>query len=222
MRAASSGVLMSPLPMTGMLYGLLDAGDELPVGGAAVALGAGARVDGDGFDACCLGQLGDVDGDDGVFVPAGAELDGERDFYSGADRLEDFAEQREVAEEAGAAALHDFFGGAAEVDVDGVVAEVLDHSGGVGHDLRVGAEELRGDGVLVFLEIKVAESFVGAAGDAFGAGELGHQQAAVAEAADDTAEERVGDAGHGGEDRAGADGEVAELVGLRDHGEGSV
>ena len=70
----------------------------------------------------------------------------------------------------------------------------------------IGAEELRGDGMLVFLEIEIAKSFCGAAGDAFGGGELGHQQAAAAEAADDAAEKRVGDAGHGGEDGGGGDG----------------
>ena len=146
-------------------------------------------------------------------------LIGERNFHGGADGTEDFAQQREIAKKAGAAALDDFFGGAAEVDVHGVVAEVFDHARGVGHDLRTGAEELRGDGVLVFLEIEIAESFLRAAGDALGAGELGHQEAAVAEAADDAAEERIGDSGHGGEDGARADGEVAELVGLRNHGD---
>ena len=44
-------------------------------------------------------------------------------------------EQREFAKQAGAAALDYFFGGAAEVDVHGVVAEVFDHAGGFGHDL---------------------------------------------------------------------------------------
>ena len=73
--------------------------------------------------------------------------------------------------------------------------------------------------MLVFLEVEVAKSFFSAASDAFGAGELGHQEAAVAEATDDAAEERIGDSGHGGEDGARADGEVAELVGLRNHGD---
>ena len=83
-----------------------------------------------------LGEFGDFDGDDGIFVPAGAELDGERDAHGGADGAENFAEEIEIAKEAGAAALDNFFGGAAEIDVDGVVAEVFDHFGGASHDLR--------------------------------------------------------------------------------------
>jgi len=60
--------------------------------------------------------------------------------------VKNFAEQIEVAEKAGAAALDDFFGRAAEIDVDGVVAEVFHHFGSVGHDIGLGAEKLRGDG----------------------------------------------------------------------------
>src|SRR4029077_7248920 len=83
----------------GNAHGLLDGRDEVPVGGASVALGAGARVNGYGFDARFLCQLGNVYGDDGVFVPAGAELDGERDFHRGTDGAEDFAEQWKIAKE---------------------------------------------------------------------------------------------------------------------------
>src|SRR5258706_6696509 len=88
--------------------GLLDGGDDVPVGLAGVTLHARAWVDGDGFDTDGFGELGDVDRDDGVFVPAGAELDGERNFYGGADGAEDLLEQRHVSKEAGAAALDDF------------------------------------------------------------------------------------------------------------------
>src|SRR5450432_4138088 len=52
----------------GNLDGLLDAGDEGPVGVAGVALGAGAGVDGEAFYAGGLREFGDVDGDDGIFV----------------------------------------------------------------------------------------------------------------------------------------------------------
>src|SRR4030088_37896 len=56
--------------------GLLYRGDDAAVGLAGVALHTRARVDRDGFDADGFGEFGDVDGDDGVFVPTGAELDG--------------------------------------------------------------------------------------------------------------------------------------------------
>jgi len=57
---------------------LLDAGDEIPVGAAGITLGASTGMDGNAFDADGFGHLGDVDGDDGIFIPAGAEFDGER------------------------------------------------------------------------------------------------------------------------------------------------
>src|SRR3984893_8227943 len=160
--------------------GLLDRGDEVPVGLAGVALHARPWMDSDGFDADGLRELGYVDGDDRIFVPAGADLDGQGNLHGGANGAEDLLEQRHVAKEAGAAALDDLFGGAAEIDVDRVVAEVFDHSCGLAHSFGGGAEKLCGDGVLVFLKIEVAQSFFGAAGDAFGAGELGHQQSAAA------------------------------------------
>jgi len=108
----------------GNAYGLLDGGDDVPVGLAGVALHACARVDGDAFDADGFGEPGDVDRDDGIFVPAGAELDGQRNLYGGAHGAEDLLQQRQVAQQAGAAALDYFFGRAAEIDVDRVVTKM--------------------------------------------------------------------------------------------------
>ena len=70
---------------------------------------------------------------------------------------------------------------------------------------RVGAEQLRGDGVLVRFKMEVAQQraggFVGAlrVRHAVRAGEFGHHQAASALVADQAAEYRIGDAGHGRE-----------------------
>src|SRR2546421_5882816 len=164
-----------------------------------------------------FGHFRDVDGNDGIFVPAGAELDGQRNFHGGADRLENIFEKRKIAEQTGAAALDDFFGGAAEVDVHGVVAKILYHFRGFGHDSGIRAEKLRGDGMLVFLEVEIAQSFRGAARDAFGAGELRHEQAAAAEPANDAAEERVRHASHRSENRGGTDGAGANLQASRNH-----
>src|SRR5438445_7906466 len=94
---------------------------------------------------------------------------------------------------------------------------VFDHFCGFGHHYGIRAEELRRDGVLVFLEIEITQSFFGAACDAFGAGELGHQQAAATEAANHAAEERVRHARHRCEDRSGANGQVADLEARRNH-----
>src|SRR5271165_171983 len=137
----------------GNLHGLLYGGDQVPVGAAGVTLRAGARVHGDGLDTGRFGELRDLDGHDGGFVPAGAEFDGQRNAHCGAHGAENLFESREIAEEARPAAFHHFFGGAAEIDVHGVVAQVFHHFGGVGHDFRVGTKELRGDGVFVFLKI---------------------------------------------------------------------
>ena len=56
MRTASSGVRMSPLPITGILHRGLHFGDAGPVGLAAVALLAGARMQRHGLQAAILGQ----------------------------------------------------------------------------------------------------------------------------------------------------------------------
>jgi len=116
-----------------------------------------------------------------------------------------------------AAALHDFFGGTAEINIHGVEAEVFDHFCSFRHDCRICAEKLRGNGMLVLLKKEVAIDFLGVARDAFGRGELRHQQAAASEAADHAAEKRVGDARHRGEDRRRTDGQVANLEARRNH-----
>src|SRR5689334_19855541 len=71
--------------------------------------------------------------------------------------------------------------------------------------------------MLVFLEIEIAESFFRAASDTLGAGELRHEQAAAAQAANDASEKRVRHAGHGSKDRCGADGQVANLEARWNH-----
>ncbi len=92
-----------------------------------------------------------------LIVPAGAELHGERDGDGGAYIAQQRSDQRQVAQQAGAAvALDDFVDGAAEVEIEDVEAEILADAGGVGHDGWVGAEELGGDGMLVGLEVQVA------------------------------------------------------------------
>src|SRR5260221_5208083 len=102
----------------GNAHGLLDGGDEIPVGLAGVALHARARVDGDGFDADGFRELGDVNGYDGILVPAGAQLDGERDFYGGAHRAEDLVAERHVAQPPGDLVLFHILGRCTEIDVE--------------------------------------------------------------------------------------------------------
>ena len=85
----------------------------------------------------------------------------------------------------------------------------------------VGAEELGGDGVLVGVEGEIAlQGFVGFAGlercaDAVRAGELGHDEPAPAQFANEAAEYGIGHAGHGREHRGGGEftGPIENCVG---------
>ncbi len=129
--------------------------------------------------------------------------------------------QRQIAQQAGAAvAFHDLVHRAAEIDVDNVEAQILADLGGVGHDVRVGAEKLRRDGVLLGLEREVAERARGflvrtvarahAIDYAMRAGEFGHHQSAAALVADQAAENGVGNAGHGRQHGRGRDADAAD------------
>jgi len=111
----------------GHFYGLLDAGDEIPVGAAGYNPGREYGMDGQRLRRRWIRPSWRRRRRRWNFIPAGAEFDGERDTHGGAHNVKNFAEQIEVAEKAGAAALDDFFGRAAEIDVDGVVAEVFHH-----------------------------------------------------------------------------------------------
>ena len=181
-----------------------------PIGLAGVALLAGARMQRDGVQPAILGELGHGDGDQFVIVPAGAVLHGERDGDGGADFAQQAFHQRQIAQQAGAAvALDHFVDGAAEVEIEDVEAQILADAGGFGHDVGVGAEELGGDGMLVGVEAEIAlQGLVGLAGlerraDAVRAGELGHDESAAAQIANEAAEHGIGHARHGREDRGG-------------------
>src|SRR5580658_278381 len=59
----------------GNLHRLLHGGDDAPVSRASVALRSRARVDRDAFDSHVFSHLSDLNRDDGLVVPPGAELD---------------------------------------------------------------------------------------------------------------------------------------------------
>ena len=74
--------------------------------------------------------------------------------------MADFTERRSFSTRGrsrsrpGAAVAPDYFlHRAAEVDIDVIEAEVLAVARGIGHHLGIGAEELRGDGMLFGIEI---------------------------------------------------------------------
>ena len=133
-------------------------------------------------------------------------------------------DQGKVAQQAGASiARHHFLHRAAEVDIDDIEAQVLAVARGVRHHGRVGAEKLRGNGVLIRVEIadtgRRGVGFVARADahDAVGAGELRHDEPAAALGADQAAEDGVSDAGHGRQDRGGTDFDRADFEGLGEH-----
>ena len=150
-------------------------------------------------------------------VPAGAILHREGNGDGLAHLAQQPLHQRQVAQQPGAAvALHHLIDRTAEVDVEDVEAQVLAHAGGIGHDCRIGAEQLRGDRMLLRIEGQVlqgAGGFLAAAGgaDAMRAGELGHDQAAAAQSADEAAEDGVGDAGHRRQHGGGSNGYAADV-----------
>src|SRR5690606_21271797 len=123
----------------------LQAGDGVPVGRAAVVLGGGAAVQGDGGHALLDGDAPGVQVGQVVVVEALAHLHGDRQVPGPGDRLaQDGAQQVPLVGQGGAAALAGDLGDrAAEVEVD-VVGEVLvdDHADGLADGRRVDAVQL--------------------------------------------------------------------------------
>src|SRR3989441_8944415 len=127
-----------------------DRGDDLPGREAGELLRARARVDGDRVDALALGEPRDLDRVHRAVVPAAADLDRE----GHADRLSQSAEDQQggerVAHEGGALALgDDLRDGAAHVEVDRVGALGLEPPRRLRQDVRVRAQELHRDRVLL-------------------------------------------------------------------------
>ena len=131
MRTASSGVTMSPLPITGILTAAFTSAMRRPIGLAAITLLAGAGMQRDGLQAAIFRQPRHLHGDQFAIVPAGAVFQSERNVDGGAHLAQEPFDQRQIAEQTGAAvALHYFIHGAAEIDVEDVEAEVLADAGG--------------------------------------------------------------------------------------------
>ena len=159
----------------------------------------------DGLESAVFGHPSHRDMHQFVIVPARAKLASERNRDGRAHLAQDRLHQRKIAQQAGAAvALHHFVDGAAEIDVDDVKAEFLAIGRGACHDLGIGSEELRGDGMLRRVERQVTLGLGDFAG--FGrvdnpvrTGKLGHQKAAAALIPDQPAENCVRDSSHGSE-----------------------
>ncbi len=100
-------------------HGLLDGADGVVFGSAGVTAGAGAAVHRQGLDTGPLGELRDVHAVAVVRIPAGADLQGNRDSDSRHHRLEYAADQDLVAQQRGTGRhLADLARRAAHVDID--------------------------------------------------------------------------------------------------------
>src|SRR5262252_7711637 len=95
----------------------------------------------DAIESGILSHACQVDADEFVVIPSGAELYRERDFHGGADGFENLPNERRIAQQARATVtLDDFLCRTAEVQVDEIEAEVLDHTGGICEHARIAAE----------------------------------------------------------------------------------
>jgi hypothetical protein len=216
-----------------------EGGEEVPVGGAGVFLFDGSAVDGDGGEAEGDGFVEDfiepVGGLGGV-VEGAAEFDAEGEVADGvSDGAHDGDGGGGVGEEvAAAAAAHDFFDGAGEVEVDDIKTGFDEELGGGGEFVGFGAHELAGDGVVFIAEDGALFAAASAAEEDLVEEGFGDGVGAAAAASDD-AHGHVGVAGeaglHGGDgesegaDAAGAeggDGEGCGHEGFRNLQKGSV
>ena len=128
---------------------LLHPRHQLPVRLAGVKLGTRPAVHGDRLHALPFGHARHLDGVPRAVVPTGSDLHREGDGQHAPERLENLRQHRGLPHQLGAATfLGHLGGGAAAVDVDDVGPEILGHLGGVRHALRIGAEELNGQGPL--------------------------------------------------------------------------
>ena len=138
------------------MHGLFDLTNDVPVGLAGVHLHPRAPVDGDGGGPRLLADLGKRHRVHAAAVPALAEFHRHRLIHSGADGLNDAPGQLRVPHKGRAVAgFDDLSHGAAHVDIQNIrPGSFQGHTGGLGHDLRLVAEDLYGAGVLVLGDIQ--------------------------------------------------------------------
>lgn len=196
---------------------LLEAGDGVPVGGAAVVLGGGAAVQGDGADALLDGDAARVEVGEVVVVDALAHLHGDGQVTGAGDGLADDGPQQVplVRQRRAAALAGHLRHRAAEVQVD-VVGEALlrDHADGLADGHRVDAVQLDRAWGLGRVEVDQLHGLLVALDQRPGGDHLAHEQAlAPAELPAQRAERRVGDPGHRRQHHGRRDGVRADAQG---------
>ncbi len=166
-------------------------------------------MDGDHPHADALGALGERGGVAAGVVPAepGLQRDGNvagfNDRLQNAGRGVEIAHQRAARERAGDAA-----GGAAHVDVDELGALRRQQPGGLGHRGGIAADELHGEGRA--LDLLGARAAFRVAFKQAGGGDHFRERERRAASFGGPAHARVGDPGHGREQRAASERELSD------------
>ena len=201
MAAASSGERTSPLPITGIFTASFSAAIHSQLRLSAVTLLAGASVQRDCSESTFLRHLGELDVDDFLVAPSGAELHRERNLHRSAYRLEDvLMSGRSRSRPEPPLHFTTFFAGQPRFRSTRSKPRSSTTRAASASDCGIAAKQLRRDRVLVAVEREVLLGLlVLVAHDAVGRGELGHHQAAAAQVADEAAEHGVGYASHGRE-----------------------
>ena len=154
-----------------------------------------------------------------------AHLHADRDVHRLGDGLDDRRGAVRLVQERGARArLRDLADRAAEVDVHQVGPGRLDHSSRFGHDARLGAEDLHGEGMLVRSDAQIPECALVPVRESGAADHLGaHQSGPVA--APLAAKGLHAHTGHGSEDETRRDLDGTDRPGrvqIDAHGKGIV
>ena len=177
-----------------------DSGDKIPVGGAAVALGGSPAVHGHRGGPGIFEHLRERRRVALPVVPSGPHLHRHRNRDRLRHRADHGGRMLRLAHEAAARiVLRDLRHRAAHVDIDDVGAELFDDLRGRRHLFGIAAEDLNRDRPLLLGVLRVLECPIDAADEPLGADHLGHHETAAAMALHETAEGRVGHAGHGGD-----------------------
>ena len=110
-----------------------------------------------GVESFGLGHASELDADNLLLIPAHAELHGEGNGDRLAHGPKDLGNLGQIPQQPGTTVAADHaLGRAAQIQVYGIEACVLNDARGFGQRLRIGAEELRADGVLIVIEGQIA------------------------------------------------------------------
>ncbi len=150
-------------------------------------------------------------------VPTCPELYRERNLDGRANRFEDLANRRQVAQQPRSAiALDHLLRRTAQVEINQVEAEILDHPRRVRHYSRIAAKKLGRDGMLVLVEVQVALGFlVFCPKNSVRRSELGHNQPASAQVANEAPKHGISNTRHRSQNGRGSNLNAADLYPVR-------